>query len=111
MKHILNNLAEEGGVHPVVVSGVKVPPELGAWQGAMPELVDEFLHPFLLPLQPQVVAIACLSTHPHTHIVALGPQAHEKDSPQTALACKMDVHCCPGLAVALLAPWPISASQ
>ena len=112
-RYLLNNLPEENGVHPMIVYGVKVPPELGAWQRAMPELVYEFLHPLLLPLEPQVVAIACLRrrAHTHTHTLCWDYRHRRKDSPQTALACKMDVHCYPGLGAVLLVPWPISASR
>lgn len=47
----------------MVVCGVKVPPELGAWQGTVPEFVNELFHSLFLPLQPQVVTVACLKWH------------------------------------------------
>lgn len=60
MRVLLHNHAQEDCVELVVVCRVKVTPELGAWQGAVPEFVDEFPDSLLFPLQPQVIAIARL---------------------------------------------------
>lgn len=60
-RFLLDNFAKENDVEPVVVCGIKVTPELGTWQGAVPEFVDELPHSLLLSLQPQVIAIASLN--------------------------------------------------
>ena len=60
MWHSPDNLLQQEAVGPVVVRGVVVPPELGAGQGEVPELVDEAPHSLLLALQPLIVAVTSL---------------------------------------------------
>ena len=55
--HLLDDLPQEDQVCLVVVDGVEIAPELWAWQGAVPEFIDESPHSLLLTLEPQVVAI------------------------------------------------------
>lgn len=80
---LLNDLAKKNTIETVVVSGVKVPPELRAWQGAVPELVYQFPHLLLLTLQPQIIAIPsleCIENSAHSlHCVTPTGQAHHKE--------------------------------
>ena len=48
---------EQDAVRAVVVGGVVVAPELGAWEREVPELVNETAHSLLLSLQPLVIAV------------------------------------------------------
>ena len=48
---------QQDAVRAVVVSGIVVAPELGAWEREVPELVNETAHSLLLSLQPLVIAI------------------------------------------------------
>ncbi len=67
--YLLYDLAQEGDVETVVVRGVKVPPELGAGQGTVPELVDEGSHPLLLSLEPQVIPVPSLHQLHHHDVI------------------------------------------